>query len=113
MVALAERTSWIRKWSLFLEDWPIVLCPTAFDPPMPQDVTGLTPEAYTRMFQAMMPSYVVPRLGLPGLAVPTGLSDGLPTGVQLIAGRFREDLVLDAAEAIEAAHQPITPINPR
>jgi len=113
MEALARRTTWIRKWNLFLADRPIVLCPTACDPPFRQDVSNLGADAYARMFPAMMPSYVVPLLGLPGVSVPTGLSDGLPTGVQLIAARFREDLVLDAAEVIEGACATTTPIDPR
>lgn len=113
MEALARRTTWIRRWNTFLADWPIVLCPTACDPPYPQDVTRLGADGYLRMFQAMMPSYVVPLLGFPGLAVPTGVADGLPTGVQLIAARFREDLVLGAAEVIEASAPMPTPIDPR
>ena len=44
-------------------------------------------------------------LGLPGLAVPTGLADGLPTGVQLCATRYREDLCLAAGEIVERAAQ--------
>ena len=47
-------------------------------------------------------SLTVPVIGCPGLAVPTGVVDGLPTGVQILAPRFREDLCLAAAEAIEA-----------
>jgi amidase len=35
--------------------------------------------------------------------VPTGLADGLPTGVQLVATRYREDLLLHAAQMIEDA----------
>jgi amidase len=35
--------------------------------------------------------------------VPTGLSGGLPAGVQLVAGRFREDRLLRAGEIIERA----------
>ena len=42
-------------------------------------------------------------MGLPGLAVPTGMSAGLPTGVQLVSWKFREDLILQAGELIEAA----------
>ncbi len=113
MEALAGRITWIRAWTLFLDRWPVLLCPTAFDPPFPQDVDSLPAEAYPRMFQSMMPSYAVPLLGLPALAVPTGVADGLPTGVQLVAGRFREDLVLDAGEVVEAACGVLTPIDPR
>jgi amidase len=40
-------------------------------------------------------------LGLPGAVVPVALHEGKPIGVQLIAGRYREDLALDAAAAIE------------
>ena len=35
----------------------------------------------------------VPVLGLPAMAVPTGVADGLPVGVQIVGPRFREDLV--------------------
>ena len=41
-------------------------------------------------------------LGLPAGVVPIDLVDGLPAGVQVIGARFREDLVLDALEAVEA-----------
>jgi amidase len=47
--------------------------------------------------------YAVNLLGLPAAAVPTGLHDGVPIGVQIIGARFREDLCLDAAQAIENA----------
>jgi amidase len=40
-------------------------------------------------------------LGLPSAVVPVALHEGKPIGVQLIAGRYREDLALDAAAAIE------------
>jgi len=47
------------------------------------------------------------------MAVSTGLAEGLPVGVQLVGPRFREDLTLAAAEAIEARVPRITPIDPR
>jgi amidase len=59
-----------------------------------------------------MPMLAVALLGLPGLAVPTGLVGGVPTGVQVVAERFREDLCFDAGEAIEAAYPMGTPIDP-
>ena len=113
MEALARRTTWIRQWTLFLEQWPIVLCPTVLDPQFPQNVGSLSTEAWARVFQAMLPIYAASLLGLPALSVPTGVADALPTGVQLIASRFREDLILAAAEVIETSRDRITPIDPR
>jgi amidase len=49
----------------------------------------------------------------PSCAVPVGCDDGLPQGVQLIGARFREDLLLDAAQAIEDRASSKTPIEPR
>ena len=46
--------------------------------------------------------WCAPVLGLPAISVPTGLVNGLPMGVQIVGPRFREDLVMDAAEVIEA-----------
>jgi Asp-tRNA(Asn)/Glu-tRNA(Gln) amidotransferase A subunit family amidase len=42
--------------------------------------------------------------GMPSLATPCGKRDGLPIGVQLIAASGREDLVLAAAQLVEAAY---------
>ena len=50
-------------------------------------------------------------LGLPSVAVPVGVADGLPQGVQIIGSRYREDLCLDAAEAIERQVGVLTPID--
>jgi amidase len=66
---------------------------------------------------------VVNLLGFPAAAVPVGTTEvdgtppngaprGLPLGVQVITGRYREDLALDAAEVIEAQHGLDTPIDP-
>jgi len=65
------------------------------------------------VMRAQESQFAVPVLGLPAVSVPTGLAGALPIGVQLIGPRFREDLVLDAAEVIEARCPPITPIDPR
>jgi len=41
--------------------------------------------------------------GIPALSVPVGLADGLPIGLQLQAAWGRDELLLDAAEALERA----------
>lgn len=52
-------------------------------------------------------------LGLPSVALPMGEVDGLPTGIQIYADLWREDLCLNAAGVIEAAVGQPTPIDPR
>jgi amidase len=62
---------------------------------------------------AQRPQLLVPLLGIPAVAVPTGLAGGLPMGVQILGRRFREDLCLDAAGVIEARAPVLTPLDPR
>ena len=52
-------------------------------------------------------------LGLPAVALPVGVGDGLPQSVQVIGPRYREDLCLDAAAALEERVGIVTPIDPR
>jgi aspartyl-tRNA(Asn)/glutamyl-tRNA(Gln) amidotransferase subunit A len=42
--------------------------------------------------------------GLPALALPVGVEEGLPVGVQLVGAAFSEGLLLDLAQEYEAAH---------
>jgi amidase len=60
-----------------------------------------------RLRQFRLPQIGLSYLGLPALTVSTGLLGRTPVGVQIVAGRYREDLCLAAGEAIEAAaHHP-------
>jgi len=56
--------------------------------------------------QSMLLSTAI--LALPGLTVPMGVGQGGPTGVQLVAGRFEEGRLLDAAAAIESRRGPVS-----
>jgi amidase len=51
-------------------------------------------------------------MGLPALTVSTGLVGRVPVGVQVVSGRYREDLCLLAGEAIEAGGTPSAAIDP-
>ena len=46
------------------------------------------------------------------VALATGVSDGIPTGIQIYADLFRDDLALLAAEIIEKEKPCPSPINP-
>ena len=59
-------------------------------------------------------SFITPGncLGLPAVALSTGVADGLPTGIQIYSELYRDDLCLLAAEIIESSSAQITPIEP-
>ena len=54
------------------------------------------------IFESAIYSISINYLSLPAGVVPIGHVEKLPTGVQIIGRRFREDLILDAMEVIEA-----------
>ncbi len=103
MRAIAQRTRLIRTWLAFLEDWPIILAPVSVQP-TPRINTDLAGEAALRRLFLNDFRFIsaINVLGLPSAVTPVGLAAGLPVGAQLIASRYREDLCLDAAAAIEA-----------
>ncbi|HYF58886.1 MAG TPA: amidase family protein [Burkholderiaceae bacterium] len=110
--ALARRTALVRNWAMFLERFPIVLGPVAAEPAFPYGLDTDVPEGAERIRRAMGPQFSVPLLGLPALAVPLGRAGGVPIGVQLVGARFREDLLLEAAEVLEARQPPLRPVDP-
>jgi amidase len=103
MRAIAQRTRLIREWMAFLEDWPIILAPVSVQP-TPRINTDLSGEAALRRLFLNDFRFIsaINVLGLPSAVTPIGLAAGLPVGAQLIASRYREDVCLDAAGAIEA-----------
>ena len=113
MKALARRTTLIRRWQLFMQDYPLVLMPVSSEPPFPYGLDVADQAGMDRVLAAQAPMFMVPLLGLPAVSVPTAPVDGVPMGVQLVAPRFREDLLLAAADVIEARSPSPTPIDPR
>jgi amidase len=111
MRSLAERTRLIRDWNVFLERVPLVLAPISSQPVYRQGFDIESAERTASVWRDCATMMAVPALGLPAVAVPTGIADGLPMGVQIIGPRFREDLCLAAAEAIEAGAGIFTPVD--
>jgi amidase len=99
--ALADRTRILRAWSLFQETHPLVLMPVSARPAFRAGEDASGKAAAQAIFRANRFLVIVNLLGLPSAAVPTGIAGGLPMGVQIVGPRLREDLCLDAAEAIE------------
>ncbi len=112
MQALIERQALARAWGEFQLQHPLVLGPVATQPPFTVGA-DLQAEGVIDIVRSMRLVVAINLLGLPSVAIPVGVADGLPQEVQIIGPRFREDLCLDAAQAIEEAAGILTPIDPR
>ncbi|HWT36425.1 MAG TPA: amidase family protein, partial [Paraburkholderia sp.] len=110
--SLVRRTTLVRQWRLFLDQYAVVLMPVSGELPFPDDLDQRGPEGFDRVWDAQLTMRALPAMGLPGLAVTTQLVNGVPVGVQIVAAHFREDLCLLAGEAIEARGVPVSPVDP-
>jgi amidase len=108
----ATRSRLTRLWSGFFARYPVAVGPTWTQLPWPVDA-DLVPGAGVDLVMDTT-RFITPGnlLGLPSVALPTGVAYGLPTGIQIYADLWREDLCLEAAEVIEAGVDRPTPIDP-
>ena len=101
--AIADRTALIREWSVFLDRYPLVLCPFLMRSMYAWDYDAQGFEQVRDLFLSAIYSTGVNYLSLPAGVVPIGYADGRPAGVQIVGRRFREDAILDAMETIESS----------
>jgi amidase len=109
---LTRRATLTREWQVFFDSWAVLLIPVCGDLPFPYSFDLRSKEAWLRAWRAQMPQVGLPFVGMPAMTVTTGLVGTVPVGVQLVAGRYREDLCLLAGEAIEAGGVPASPVDP-
>lgn len=103
---MAKRSHYAREWSLFLERYPLVLGPFLPQPFFGPDRDTEGAEGVHEVLGAAVWSYAMNFMGLPAACLPARLAN-LPKGpqpinVQITARRWREDMAVDAAAAIEA-----------
>jgi amidase len=105
-----------RAWSEWMAATPLLLTPTWTQLPFEHGWDAASYENAMATLDIMSPVTPANLLGLPSACVPAGhdAASNLPIGVLVTGRRMREDLCLDAAEAIET-RLPLptpTPIDP-
>ncbi|WP_171230857.1 amidase family protein [Ruegeria sp. HKCCA6707] len=111
---MAKRSHYAREWSLFLQDYPLVLSPFLPQPFFGPDRDTEGAEGVHEVLGCAVYSYSMNFLGLPAASVPSRLAmlpkGPQPINVQIAARRWREDLAVDAAQAIEDRVGQMAPI---
>ncbi len=116
--ALAAVMAQRQAWDTFLAEYPLIVGPNSGDLPVAIGFETRDLGAMRHLLAAQALMTAVNLLGLPSVAVPTGMvpapdaPKGLPVGVQIIGQRYREDIALDAAAAVEARLGTLAPIDP-
>ncbi|MEM8759348.1 MAG: amidase [Pseudomonadota bacterium] len=112
--ALAKRSHYARAWSLFLEKYPLILSPFLLQPFFRAGRDGEGVEGAREALGQAHWSFVMNFTGLPAGNLPTHIADlpdgPQPIGVQIAGRRWREDLIVDAMQAIEARVPPVCAI---
>ncbi|MEM9012418.1 MAG: amidase [Pseudomonadota bacterium] len=108
---MAERTHYARQWSLFLETYPLVLTPFLLKPFFTAGRDAEGAEGVEEALGQSLWSFVMNFTGLPAGNLPSHIADlpngPQPIGVQIAGRRWREDLIVDAMQAIEAEIPPV------
>ncbi|GLZ36034.1 amidase [Lentzea sp. NBRC 105346] len=94
-----------RAWAELFERYPVIVAPVSTVPSFEPDEELRGPDELVRYHDAVAVCAASSFAGVPAVAVPTGLHDGFPTGVQVLAPMYREDVAMDAAEVIEVPLQ--------
>jgi amidase len=111
-MSFMSRQSLLRAWGEFQQEYPLIVAPISTDVPF-EVGADLTAAGVAEIHRALRMALAISALGLPAVAIPVGIIDGLPQAVQVIGPRYREDLCLDAAQALEDRVGIITPIDPK
>lgn len=111
LAVTATRLAVQREWARLLDRYPVFVGPVSTIPSFEPDEDRQSPAALAAYFEAIELCAASSFVGVPAVAVPTGLRDGLPTGVQVIARMYREDLALDAAAVLETELRPAVSVS--
>lgn len=101
-----------RRWSLWFQNYDVLLSPVWTQPPFVFDADIADAQGTQATFDLFRPVRPGNLLGIPCVVVPAGMAAGMPAGVQVIGARYTDLRCLAIAEQIEAVCGLVTPIDP-
>jgi len=107
--AAAERTrhAMFDRFRMLFERYDVLLTPAAPVKPYPVEMNfpdTINGKSFENYIDWIAPAYLITLVSLPAATAPAGLShDGLPIGMQIVAPRFEEPLILRVARLIHRA----------
>jgi amidase len=110
--ALTARQGLARRWALWYQEYPVLLCPVWAQPAFPLDYDIASAEGAAGTLELMRPVLPANLLGTPAAVVPAGMAAGLPAGIQVMGAKYTELRCLAVAEIIERRLGSLTPIDP-
>lgn len=112
VAADAGRAALGRRMAMLHRTHPILLTPTMIRPAPPVETIYHAPD-YDRWTVGIPYTLPFNLTGQPGASIPCGVSpEGLPIGLQVVAARYQERLVLETCLAIEQilGNTPLHPV---
>jgi amidase len=101
LAGTGERVGIQRDVARMFEKVDLFMMPTSMARPFENDLDFNAPEKMGAIVAAQKPLHIVNLLGLPAVALPTGIIEGFPVGVQLVGPMHADAFVLDVAERLE------------
>ena len=105
-----------QQWRALFRDFDVIICPPAaipafrHDPSTPQEArTMAVGDKEFPYLDLLVWAELATTCGLPASVIPTGITDGLPIGVQIIGPEFEDRTRLAFARAIEREFAGFTP----
>jgi len=101
MSIMQARVGLLRQWQQFLQKYPVLICPTSAELPFRDQLDVESAELFRHVLEAQMTQIGIPFLGVPAMNIVVGAVNNVPVGVQLVADKFREDVLFAAGREIE------------
>jgi amidase len=102
-----KREEMFQRFRKLFERYDVLLTPAAPVKPYPVEKNfpdRINGRSFENYIDWIAPAYLITLMSLPAATAPAGLSqDGLPVGMQIVAPRFEEPLILRVARLIHQA----------